>query len=115
VIEINFNGSYLRDERILLENMDYNVHNYIFLNTDWMFKDQDLSYTTSFETDYIFFTVTPGEKYTNYEKLYLPFDSETWKYLMITFGCAFLTIFGINSLNRKIRVSNPYIVISEIF
>jgi hypothetical protein len=55
------------------------------------------------ENDEIFLIVTPGESYTDYEKLMLPFDAVTWKYLLITFGCAFLLIFGINLMPRQFQ------------
>jgi hypothetical protein len=72
------------------------------LKYDWL-DDLDLSSTTPFETENIFFLVTPGETYTNFEKMILPFDSETWKYLLITFGSAFSIIFVINQLSKKVK------------
>jgi hypothetical protein len=50
------------------------------------------------------FMITPGEPYSNFEKLYLPFDNETWKYLIITYGLAFSLIFVINQLSREFQV-----------
>ena len=39
------------------------------------------------------YVVPPGELYTSWEKLLLPFDWETWMWLAITFAVAFLVIF----------------------
>lgn len=46
---------------------------------------------------------TPGELYTSYEKLRLPFDNETWTYLISTFLIAFVTIFIINRFSKPIQ------------
>ncbi|KAG5669372.1 hypothetical protein PVAND_017259 [Polypedilum vanderplanki] len=67
--------------------------------------------------------VTKGEKYTDYEKLLLPFDVTTWILLIGTFCLAFSLIFIINHANRKIQkivfgdgVSMPtYNVVSTFF
>jgi len=47
---------------------------------------------------YVF--VTPGEKYTPYEKFILPFDLQTWILLFVTFLITFLTIMIINRLSK---------------
>jgi hypothetical protein len=47
--------------------------------------------------------ITPGEKYSSYEKLFLPFDTETWTYLAIVFGVAFLTVFAGNLMPENLR------------
>ncbi|KAL7024282.1 hypothetical protein ACKWTF_012973 [Chironomus riparius] len=39
------------------------------------------------------FYVTPGELYTSYEKLFLPFDHATWLFILITFSTTFVIIF----------------------
>jgi hypothetical protein len=73
---------------------------------DYMNSIAGISYysaTLPIETDHIFFTVTPGEMYTDYEKLFLPFDEDTWMYMLITFGGAFLFIFIINLTPRLIQ------------
>ena len=50
---------------------------------------------SSSSSDPIFFTsdifvVPPGELYTSWEKLFMPFDQSTWMWLGITFAVAFL-------------------------
>jgi hypothetical protein len=45
----------------------------------------------------------PGELYTPYEKLYLPFDFTTWVMLMSIFTLAFVIIFFINLMPRWIQ------------
>jgi hypothetical protein len=59
--------------------------------------------TTSFDENTQIFVITPGEKYSSYEKLFLPFDVETWTYLAIVFGVAFLTVFIINLTPEKVK------------
>jgi hypothetical protein len=44
-----------------------------------------------------------GEGYTSYEKFLLPFDSGTWVCCGIFFVGAFLVIFIINRLERKVQ------------
>jgi hypothetical protein len=70
----------------------------------------------------ITFMITPGEPYTNFEKLYLPFDDETWKYLIITYVSVFSLIVIINRFNRKIQdffygqnVTSPAFNVVSIF
>lgn len=48
---------------------------------------------------------TPGELYSPYEKLLLPFDDLTWKLLHFTFLIAFIVIFVINRLPKFIQNS----------
>jgi hypothetical protein len=42
--------------------------------------------------------VTPNRLYNSYEKLYLPFDKETWIFIFIVFGSTFGLIFICNQL-----------------
>jgi hypothetical protein len=67
------------------------------------FPDYKIHVTSCYDdASYGFFT-TPGEKYSSYEKLLLPFDDTTWKYLMITFGVAFITIFIVNCFPKFVQ------------
>ena len=47
--------------------------------------------------------VTPGDPYTPYEKLFLPFDLTTWILLATTFAITFTTICIINRLPKSAR------------
>jgi hypothetical protein len=68
-------------------------------------KDNYFHDTTSFlEIREVIFT-TPGELYTSYEKLWLPFDDTIWKYLIISFALAFVAILVINRLPLSVRKS----------
>jgi hypothetical protein len=69
------------------------------------FSDGYFHTTTSFYESKIVIITTPGELYTSYEKLLLPFDATTWKYLMISFVLAFVAILVINRLPLVIRKS----------
>jgi hypothetical protein len=62
-----------------------------------------MSHSIPIENDEIFLIVTPGESFSDYEKLLLPFDTLTWTYILITFGCAFLMISGIHLMPKKIQ------------
>jgi hypothetical protein len=59
--------------------------------------------STPFDESCHIFVITPGEKYSSYEKLLLPFDAETWTYLAITFGVAFLTVFIVNLMPKNVQ------------
>lgn len=54
-----------------------------------------------FQNHYI--AVPPGEKYTKYERLVTPFDSETWTMILSSFIAAYATIAVLNYLNEKIK------------
>ena len=49
----------------------------------------------------VLMAVTPAEKYTVYEKFFLPFDLEMWILSALTFALTFLTIFIINRLSKS--------------
>ena len=66
--------------------------------------------------------VTPGEKYTPYEKLMLPFDRMTWTLLLVVFIITFITIFFINQMQKSVqylvygyKVNTPTINVIGIF
>jgi hypothetical protein len=71
--------------------------------------------------DYVLY-VTPAEKYTPYEKFFLPFDFETWLFLGITFILTFLCITVINRLSKSTqslvyghKVDTPFWNVVSIF
>jgi len=47
--------------------------------------------------------VTPAEKYSPYEKFFLPFDSPTWIMLLVTFMITFISIFIINRMSNTVQ------------
>ncbi|KAG5679802.1 hypothetical protein PVAND_009340 [Polypedilum vanderplanki] len=61
-------------------------------------------YTFPFFEAKLIFLVTPGELYTSFEKLYLPFDEPTWVLIFITFGVAFGVIFLVNFTSVSFQV-----------
>lgn len=63
----------------------------------------DQHITTTFDDLHFFFMISPPKKLTNWEKVLLPFDFDTWKFLMITFGVAFLLVFVINKMPNKVK------------
>ncbi|XP_070508928.1 uncharacterized protein [Chironomus tepperi] len=50
------------------------------------------------------FAVTPTEFYNNYEKLWLPFDDVTWTLLLLTFIVAFIVIFILNFVPKRLKL-----------
>jgi hypothetical protein len=46
---------------------------------------------------------SPPEPYSNYEKMILPFDSETWLYLILVFLSSFIGIFLINRMPKRFK------------
>jgi hypothetical protein len=68
------------------------------------------------------FIATKGISYTPMEKLFLPFDLETWIMILITFAIGFLTIFIIYRCNRFVQrfvfgtfVQDPSLYLTSIF
>jgi hypothetical protein len=51
----------------------------------------------------VYMFVTPAEKYSPYEKFFLPFDLETWVLLGSTFLLTFIIIFIINCFSKSTR------------
>lgn len=51
----------------------------------------------------LIFLITPGELYTKWEKMILPFDFETWIYTLFVFGFAFLVTFAVNKMSIRVR------------
>jgi hypothetical protein len=47
--------------------------------------------------------MTPSEKYSPYEKFFLPFDLPTWILLFFTFIMTFGSIFMINHLSKSVQ------------
>lgn len=66
--------------------------------TDWILSRRFI--TATFEEASTIFVITPAEEYSSYEKLLLPFDDETWKYLLITFSVAFGVVFSVNQMPK---------------
>jgi hypothetical protein len=58
---------------------------------------------TAYDFDSQIFVVSKGEKYTNFEKVLLPFDAETWTYLILTLSGTFLIIFVLNFTPRNVQ------------
>ena len=54
---------------------------------------------------YFLLAATPAEFYTNYEKLWLPFDHTTWILLFVTFLGSFSFIFVVSLMPRNIKNS----------
>lgn len=75
-----------------------NVVFFVYSETDLF--NQGLRMTNTFEEVRILVVTTPAEAYTAYEKLLLPFDSETWILLVVTFMVTFVTILIINRLSK---------------
>ena len=98
VPDVYFEMSYFMrmNPRLLLSNVVTNLNLYVF--------------------------VTPGDKYTPYEKFILPFDIQTWILLFVTFMITFLTIVIINRLSKTtqtivygVNVATPIWNVLRIF
>jgi hypothetical protein len=63
----------------------------------------DFHITTTFDENDEIFVITPSEAYNSYEKLILPFDKDTWMYLIITFSSAFFLIFMMNFASQRAK------------
>jgi len=88
--------------KYLAVNSIFNEPNVVF----FVYSLSDLSkialrMTNTFEEVKVFIITTPADAYTAYEKLLLPFDTETWILLILTFLVTFVTIFVINKLSKR--------------
>ncbi|KAL7012940.1 hypothetical protein ACKWTF_015112 [Chironomus riparius] len=63
----------------------------------------DMHFTAPFMEIQDIILATPGELYTPYEKLWLPFDDLTWKFLIVVFFVAFIAIFVINQSSKLVQ------------
>lgn len=87
-------------------------------NYDWSFVRTSMPIVDN----EVYVLVTPAEAYTPYEKLFLPFDVQTWILLSVTFVITFLVILIINRLSKSTqqivyghRVKNPFMNVVSIF
>lgn len=96
---------YIIDKQNLIpqngKNLDYHVR--LLMVPIMALSWNQYHVTASFGEVQTTFVMTPGEKYSSYEKMILPFDIETWTYLGITFVVAFLTILLLKFMPKKLR------------
>ncbi|KAG5666176.1 hypothetical protein PVAND_017685 [Polypedilum vanderplanki] len=60
--------------------------------------------TTAFANNKCVAMISKGQLYSSYEKLFLPFDFQTWYWLVFTFFVAFCIIFIVNQMSREIQI-----------
>lgn len=123
LVKYDFFKTINRQDAILIK-INYTVkHPHVFFQ---VVTTRDISVfnrmSNVFASDRDFLIVTPGEAYTQYEKLALPFDLETWILLFVTFFITFVTILVIDRLPRSIksvvfgeRIENPFWNVVSIF
>lgn len=80
------------------------------------------SFTYPYMYYYDFILVPPGEDYTEYEKLFLPFDVWVWYLIVFTFAVSFTTIFILNFTKPGVKyfvygknVQTPSLNVTMIF
>jgi hypothetical protein len=76
----------------------------------------------AYEQYKMLFVVTPGESFSPYEKLLLPFDALTWSFLLSTLLIAFVVIFIVDLMPKVVQslfyglgVSSPMLNVISIF
>jgi hypothetical protein len=75
-----------------------------FIRTDHSIMEQTYNHITAPYTSLnIYYLITPNEFYTNYEKLFFPFEKYAWMCFGLTFGFTFGIIFVLNRVPRWIR------------
>jgi hypothetical protein len=57
-----------------------------------------------YSSEKLVFVITPTPLYTNYEKLFMPFDFITWILILFVFAIAFLVILIVNSTSKSIQI-----------
>jgi len=92
-----------KDVEFVVENQKITYPNIYFEVID--VKQSNIRIRTSnsiMDLEYTALT-TPGELYTPYEKLLLPFDTWTWILIFATYSATFVSIFLINHMPEKIK------------
>jgi hypothetical protein len=85
-------------------NFEPSVNSYIMLTVSDLTSSLPYFHITELVDIYQYYYLTvPNGKYTNYEKLIMPFDELTWILLMTTFGFTFGIIFGVHRCPQWIR------------
>lgn len=71
---------------------------------------------------YLTFVVSPGQQYTPFEKLILPFDETTWILIIVTFVIGYLTILIVYQFSKNVRdavfgenIRDPSLGLAQIF
>jgi len=92
--------------RMYIDNATHNNPNvcFSFSRSDaYSIEHWELHYMTPFMEIREVIVTTPGELYSAYEKLLLPFDELTWILFIFTFVVAFLFIFIVNLLPKSMQ------------
>lgn len=78
--------------------------------------------TSAFADTSLIFLMTPRPKYTDWEKVLLPFDEAVWMYLIITFAIAYIIVMLIRLMPQNVhnivfgeRVQHPGFNITGVF
>ncbi|KAG5671220.1 hypothetical protein PVAND_001429 [Polypedilum vanderplanki] len=105
--KIYFQAFEMLDRRFSIKvhpNGNYKMPNICILITHQNIDEMlDLLSIPSFVGQKLVVLVTPGEIYTSYEKLFMPFDKTAWSLLLLTFAIAFLTIGTLNFASKKLQ------------
>ena len=89
---------------LVLPNHTYNEPNVFFMvRYHFELANPMLRMTNAFTDFKCHVYVTPADAYTPYEKLLLPFDTETWILLLVTFAMTILIILIINRLSKRMQ------------
>jgi len=96
----------LDDEKakIIPINRTFKQPNLYFEISSSIKLDQRLQMSKTLSNLNVYVFLTPGEKYTPYEKFILPFDMHTWILLFVTFLITFLSIVIINRLSKSAQI-----------
>ncbi|KAG5676268.1 hypothetical protein PVAND_006116 [Polypedilum vanderplanki] len=120
---VNFTYSYKEYSFAMFENINRKEDNLnIFIHQKQTIALPSLENIPVIETSSIVFVIPPGELYTIYEKLFLPFDRTIWILLGLTFHIAFLIIFILNFVKKEwklhfygLNVNAPALNVLSIF
>ena len=99
-LSINLNFTYIHGKAVFEKAQSLGLEFNIYTTYDLSFQAEQAG-TGASQSSYPIYTtsdiyvVPPGQHYTSWEKLLLPFDWQTWMWLGITFAAAFLAIFVI--------------------
>lgn len=98
-------GNFLVEYDSRKENVTHSIFGNIKIDVlpDFFLFEKEMHSTMTFTEVKYEFLITPGELFTSYEKILMPFDKPTWLLVVVTFGIAYMVILIVNRLSNKLQ------------
>lgn len=103
LIKLSFMSHYDKDSAFLITFNNTKKIPHVYMTTKVLKTVYHVSISNAFASTNIYILITPAEVYSQYEKMALPFDLETWIFLLVTFVVTIVTISVVNRLSQSAR------------